>query len=270
MRINHPLIYRFGGLVGATAVRLWMRTLDCKVAYYDPVVDPGRHEHDGQQRIYVFWHEYLLWPLHMRGHCNLSILLSRHRDAEVLSYAARHLGFSIVRGSSSRGGLQAIRQLMADSQRMNLAITPDGPRGPRRILAQGPIYLASRLQLPLVCIGMAYDRPWRLKSWDRFAIPKLCSRARSIVGPELHLPARLDRDGIEHYRLQIERMLNRLTEEAEHWAETGWQKREGVPLRKEQSRVHLRPPPEFDDEGDDCVHSRLVTPTQLPNIRAVG
>jgi lysophospholipid acyltransferase (LPLAT)-like uncharacterized protein len=248
MRINHPLFYKLGGLAGATAVRLWMSTLDCQGAFYDPVVDPGHQSHDGRQRIYVFWHEYLLWPLHMRGHCNLSILLSRHRDAEILSYAARHMGFSIVRGSSNRGGMQALRDLMDRSKRTNLAITPDGPRGPRRVLAQGPVYLASRLQMPLVCLGLAYDRPWRLNSWDQFAIPRPRSRARGVIGPELHIPDNLDRGGIEHYRQQVERLLNRLTSEAETWAESGRRKREGVPLRKEQARLHLRPPPESQDE----------------------
>jgi lysophospholipid acyltransferase (LPLAT)-like uncharacterized protein len=187
----------------------------------------------------------------------------------VLTYAARHLGFSIVRGSSSRGGLQALRQLMARSRRMNLAITPDGPRGPRRILAQGPIYLASRLQLPLVCIGMAYDRPWRLNSWDRFAIPKPFSQARSIVGPQIHLPANLDREGIEHYRHQIEHMLNRLTDESERWAESGLRKPEAEPLRKGEARHHLRPPPEIDED----LNAEALWIGSLPQqtvVRAVG
>ena len=55
---------------------------------------------------------------------------------------------------------------------MNLTITPDGPRGPRRQLAQGPVYLASKLGMPIVAMGFGYDRPWRFNSWDRFAIPR--------------------------------------------------------------------------------------------------
>ena len=55
---------------------------------------------------------------------------------------------------------------------MHLTITPDGPHGPRRRMAPGPIYLASKLGLPLVLMGYAYDRPWRLPSWDRFAVPR--------------------------------------------------------------------------------------------------
>ena len=78
------------------------------------------------------------------------MLLSRHRDAEILSYAAYHLGFDFVRGSTNRGGAAALRQLLAKSRHMHLTITPDGPRGPRRHMAPGPIFLASKLGLPLV------------------------------------------------------------------------------------------------------------------------
>jgi hypothetical protein len=104
---------------------------------------------------------------------------------------------------------------------MHLAITPDGPRGPRRKLAQGPVYLSSKLGLPIVAMGFGFERPWRMPTWDRFALPRPGTRARGVVSPAIHLPRDLDRDGLEHYRLQVERMLNTLTEEAEAWATTG-------------------------------------------------
>jgi hypothetical protein len=116
---------------------------------------------------------------------------------------------------------------------MNLTITPDGPRGPRRALAPGAIFLASKLGIPIVAMGFGYDRPWRLSTWDRHAIPRAFSRARSVVSPEIHIPPHLDRDGLELHRQQVERLLNRLTLEAEAWAESGTRKVEEVPLRRE-------------------------------------
>ena len=220
MKLDHPILYKLAALAGSTAVRAWMDTLDYRVVFYDPDVDPASPRCRGQ-KIYVFWHEYILFPLAMRGHCNLAMLLSRHRDAEVLSYVAYHMGFEFVRGSTNRGGVAALRQLLDKSQHMHLAITPDGPRGPRRELAPGPIYLASKLQIPLVAMGIGYNQPWRLRSWDRFAIPRPCSRARCILSPELHVPAELDRDGQEHFRFKTEQLLNRLCDEAEQWAESG-------------------------------------------------
>jgi lysophospholipid acyltransferase (LPLAT)-like uncharacterized protein len=107
---------------------------------------------------------------------------------------------------------------------MHLAITPDGPRGPRRQMASGPIFLASKLGIPLVAIGMGYNRPWRAGSWDRFAMPRPGSRGRYVVSPELHVPPDLDRQGLEHFRVKIEKVLNRLCIEAEQWAEAGSRK----------------------------------------------
>jgi lysophospholipid acyltransferase (LPLAT)-like uncharacterized protein len=152
------------------------------------------------------------------------MLLSRHRDAEVLSYIAYHMGFDFVRGSTNRGGVAALRQLLDKSRHMHLAITPDGPRGPRRQLAPGPIFLASKLGIPLVAMGVGYHRPWRAGSWDRFAVPRPFSRARCILSPEMQVPPDLDRDGLEHFRLKVEKVLNRLCEEAEQWAEIGSRK----------------------------------------------
>lgn len=220
MKIKAPWVHQLGGFLAAHAVRGWMSTLDYQGAFYDPAVDPAHSACQGQ-KIYVFWHEYILFPFYLRGHNNLAMLLSRHQDAEMLSHAAHHLGYEFVRGSSRKGGAAALRELLRRSGRMHLAITPDGPRGPRRTLAQGPIYLSSKLGLPLVAMGYGFDRPWRMPTWDRFALPRPYSRARGVVSREIQIPPDLDRDGLEHYRGEVERLLNRLTDEAEAWAASG-------------------------------------------------
>jgi len=223
VKLDHPLISRWGGLLASAAVRHWMGTLDFKAALYDPAIDPASPDYQGQ-KIHIFWHEYILFPLSLRGHCNLAMLLSQHRDAEILSRVAYHMGFEFVRGSTRRGGAAALRKLLDKSRRMNLAITPDGPRGPRRQLAPGAIFLASKLGLPIVATGYGYDRPWRAGSWDRFAVPRPFSRARAVASPQIYIPAQLDREGLEHYRCKVETLLNRLTLEAEAWAESGTRK----------------------------------------------
>lgn len=232
MKFNFSSLNKTIGALGAWTVRSWMSTLDYRVAYYDHSVDPARPEYDGP-KIYVFWHENILFPLYLRGHNNLAMLLSRHRDADVLSEVARQLGFEFVRGSTFRGGSAAIRELIAKSRDTNLTITPDGPRGPRRVMAQGPVYLSSKIGRPLVLMGFAYDRPWRAPTWDQFAVPKPFSRARAVVSPPVQIPPDLDREGLEHYRLQMEQLLNRLTCEAEAWAMSGTHKVCEEPLRRE-------------------------------------
>jgi len=258
MKLDHPLINAYAGLLSQAAVRAWMGTLDSQIAYYDPTADPAFPV--GQRpRIYIFWHEYILLPFYMRGHCNLSMLLSQHRDADVLNQAARLSGFDVVRGSTRRGGAAALRKLLDQSALQHLTIASDGPRGPRRKLAQGPIYLASKLQMPLVLLGFGFDRPWRARSWDRFVIPRPGSRARVVVSPEIRVPAELDRAGQEHFRKRIETLLNRLTGEAEAWASSG-QRMQGqyglVPGPVQPWRMrHFRPAPTCPGPQTECSSS---------------
>jgi len=244
-----------------------MATLEYRAQLYDPAVDPSDPRCDGQ-KIYLFWHEYILFPLSIRGHCNLAMLLSRHSDAEILSYVARHLGFDCVRGSSNRGGVAALRELLRKSRSMHLTITPDGPRGPRRVMSAGPIFLASRLGRPLVLMGMGYHRPWRLGSWDCFAVPRPFSRGRAVVSPELYLPPNLDREGIEHYRVQVEKMLNRLTEEAEAWAEAGTRREGDVNGRKMVAPLACQ---RIDSaEAHAGLHARVLRPPREADASSIS
>ena len=89
-------------------------------------------------------------------------------------------------------------------------------------MAPGSVYLASQLQIPIIAVGIGYDRPWRLSTWDRFAIPRPGSRARTIPSPEIIVPPNLSKAGIEHYTCKVESLLNRLTADAEEWAEKGY------------------------------------------------
>jgi lysophospholipid acyltransferase (LPLAT)-like uncharacterized protein len=93
---------KLGGLVAAKGIRAWMSTLDYRAVFYDRSADPLLSQ--GKQRIYIFWHENILIPLHLRGHCNLAMLLSQHPDAEILARVAYHMGFDCVRGSTYQGG----------------------------------------------------------------------------------------------------------------------------------------------------------------------
>ncbi|HEV3418653.1 MAG TPA: lysophospholipid acyltransferase family protein [Pirellulales bacterium] len=255
MKITNPFAIDAVGLLATAAIRGWMGTLEYKWAAYEPDTDPLATAFHGQ-KIYIFWHEYILCPLYLRAHCNVGMLLSQHRDAEYLARIAYHMGYKCIRGSSFRGGATALRELLRKSRGMNLTITPDGPRGPRRKLASGPIYLASKLGMPLVAAGMGYDRPWRMNTWDRFAIPRPGSRSRLVTSPAIVVPPDLDRDGIERYRGGVEGLLNRLTSEAEAWAEAGTAKLEEAPVRREPAR-----------RGAESPARSLELPERVPSPR---
>src|SRR5206468_915501 len=117
----------------------------------------------------------MLLPALLRGSSRILVLASAHSDGDISTAALRHFGLSVTRGSTTRGGVSAMLRLLRDEVR-HIVLTPDGPKGPRRTMSVGGIYLASRLGMPLVCVGYGYRRPWRFGSWDRFAVPRPFSR----------------------------------------------------------------------------------------------
>ena len=223
-----PQVQKYLGIASALGLQAWMKTLDYRAAYYEPQVDPAWS--DCQPSFFLQWHEYIPAMLHHRASPRIHLLVSRHGDGEILHQMTTRLGFGTVRGSSRRGGAEAVKHVIDQLGANHMVITPDGPRGPRRRMSTGPIFLASKLGRPLVCLGIGFDRPWRFNSWDRFAVPRPYSRARVVLGPPLFVPANLNRDGLEHHRLHAENMLNRLTLEAEAWAESRTEKTSSYPF----------------------------------------
>jgi lysophospholipid acyltransferase (LPLAT)-like uncharacterized protein len=139
---------------------------------------------EGTRVIFALWHGELL-PLlwHQRGE-NVAIVISEHRDGEIIARIAESLGYATVRGSSSRGGSRALIGLMREIDAgRDGAITPDGPRGPARVFAAGAAVAAYRTGALIAPIRAQASRSWRLKSWDRFLIPKPFARVRVSLGP---------------------------------------------------------------------------------------
>lgn len=260
-----PLSLRWAGLLAAQGIRAWMSTLEYRALHYDRSLDAQIG--CDQPRIYVFWHEYILVPLYLRGHCDLAMLLSKHRDADVLARMAYHMGFDCVRGSTNRGSTAALLDMTRRGKHMHLTITPDGPRGPRRKLAIGPVYLASRTGLPIVPMGFGADRPWRVRSWDRFAIPRPFSQVRGILGPAVHIPADLDRDELEIRRQGVERLLTGLTLEAEDWAASGMRRQGEVALRVEPRALCRRQLMVCGVDSSNILPANLSTEGDLPAVR---
>lgn len=172
-----------------------------------------------RQAILVMWHEYIYLPIGLGFHSPVTLLVSQHRDANLLTTAAEKMGFGIVRGSTTRGGSSALRKLKEVAATDSIVITPDGPTGPRRQLNAGAVYLASLLQMPIVPVGVGCRDAWRLNTWDRFAIPKPGHRARIIFGPTIDVPRKCPRNVLDQYCQAVENDLKHLTTVAEDWAD---------------------------------------------------
>lgn len=122
--------------------------------------------------LYALWHEHLLPLAYLHRGQGAVAMVSLHRDGEILARVLSRLGYDVVRGSTTRGGAAAYRALVrAGRAGRPLAVTPDGPRGPRRRADPGAVRAARAAGLPIVPVAAAAERGWRLQSWDRFLVP---------------------------------------------------------------------------------------------------
>jgi lysophospholipid acyltransferase (LPLAT)-like uncharacterized protein len=141
--------------------------------------DAGYQAMRAQHRpfIFAFWHGQLLPLLWIHRSEGVRIVISSHRDGEIVARIAERLGHQTIRGSSSRGAARALLGIVRELEAgIEVAVTPDGPRGPARKFASGALVAAQRVGAPIVGIGVSASRAWHLKSWDRFMIPKPFSR----------------------------------------------------------------------------------------------
>ncbi len=219
MRIRSKFLNRLVGSVGATLMRGWRRTLDIRAWSPIPEADVCHPRHTGDY-IYAAWHETILaftiWgmPVFPKS----VILISQHQDGEYISQIVEHLGASTIRGSTTRGSRAALRELLHLGPNKHLGITPDGPKGPRRVFQSGAVYVASRTGLPIVPVGFGFSNAWRANNWDQFAVPKPFSSLRCVVGWPIRVPPRLDSQGIEHWRARAEAAHLECSDLAERWA----------------------------------------------------
>jgi len=132
---------------------------------------------NNQRVIYTLWHGELLTLLWHHRREGIAVLISEHRDGEIIARIAERLGYATVRGSTSRGASRALIGLVrAVESGRNVAVTPDGPRGPAHVFAPGAAIAAQRSGAPIIPVRVGTARAWRLKSWDRFMIPKPFAR----------------------------------------------------------------------------------------------
>jgi lysophospholipid acyltransferase (LPLAT)-like uncharacterized protein len=170
----------------------------------------------GEQVILAFWHNrVVMMPVAYRGR-KLCIMNSQHRDGEIATRAVARWGIRSVRGSATRGGAGGFLQLVnAFRAGYDLAVVPDGPRGPRYIVKPGVIHLARATGAPIIPVTYAPSRKRQLHNWDGLIIPLPFSRIVYVVGDPLDVPRHATDDEIETKRLELESRLNAITAAAD-------------------------------------------------------
>ena len=177
---------------------------------------------EGRPFICAFWHGRLMLAPHgWQAEPTIHVMISRHRDGENIARAVRHLGVAAIRGSTARGGTAALRtSLRVLKDGGYIAISPDGPRGPRMRVQPGIIGLARLSGAPIVPITFAVSQRAVANSWDRFVIALPFGRGVYLWGPPLYVAADADKAALEEARLTLEERLNALTAEADRMVGT--------------------------------------------------
>jgi lysophospholipid acyltransferase (LPLAT)-like uncharacterized protein len=162
------------------------------------------------------WHHELLplcaWILEgpLRGALKPTFLISRSRDGELVSRVLRLWGGATVRGSSSRGGREALRALERAVRRdaASPVMLPDGPRGPARRFKPGALVLARVTRAPILGLGCSPSGAWRLRSWDRLLVPWPFARIRVVVGEPVEPPREMTPAEQDAALARVERLLD--------------------------------------------------------------
>jgi len=196
------------GILGSWLIKLLAAT----IRIYDYPIGFNKKAKD-TPAIYTFWHCMLLIPTYVGMNSKIQVLISQHTDGEYIAQVINRLGFGVVRGSTTRGGIRALKALV-DKIREGcpVAITPDGPRGPRFVVQTGVIYLGKKTQLPVIPVVVGLSSYWELPSWDRFRIPKPFSRALMLYGDPIHIPPNISEEEMEHHRLKLEQIMREMVE----------------------------------------------------------
>jgi len=168
------------------------------------------------QALYPIWHSDEIGLAYSYRHTGITILVSLSKDGEILAGAVKRLGFSTVRGSSSRGGQKALFEIFEIIKNgANICFAADGPRGPYHKLKSGMIYVAQKSALPIFPAAAGFKHYFTLRSWDKTKIPIPFTRAVAVYGKPVYVKPE---DDIETKRLEVEQSLNKLAEFVDKYA----------------------------------------------------
>lgn len=166
--------------------------------------------------ILAVWHECTAYALYLHSGSNFHAASSYSFDGELAARLTHQFNVECVRGSTSRGGAEVLRELEKALKLVDcVGLTMDGPRGPRRHAQPGLAILSARTGVPVIPLAFAISKSWRLRTWDRMAVPKPFAKLRYAYAEPIAPPESTDRDAIEAKRLEIQESLNRLHESLE-------------------------------------------------------
>ena len=169
----------------------------------------------------AFWHGRMLYLVHRYHRQRITALVSRSQDGVFVSQVLQHFGVHVTRGSSSRGGAQALLEIVRKVRSgYHAALTPDGPRGPRYVVQPGIVAVAKKTGAAI--LPVTYSARWKkvFRSWDAFLMPLPFSRVVVIYGEPIYASARASPAVFQAKRQEVETSLRHITEMADHYFST--------------------------------------------------
>ncbi|WP_029247994.1 lysophospholipid acyltransferase family protein [Schlesneria paludicola] len=237
MKIRSRWLTKAAAFCAVAACRMLFAT--CRKKFIGDVLDagldPSYNTPDAQRYVLCVWHDALLLPTFacpesMRKQC--CCLVSKHQDGSYLAEAMACLDYTTVRGSSQRGGAEALRQLISDTAGMHIIFTPDGPRGPRRQMKQGPLFVAAQTNRQILPGAFVAKSAWRIRgSWTDLVIPMPFTTIYLMTGAPIAIPADVTRDQLSQYLDLAQQAMDQLNEQADRMF-TGHSSAAFVPRQK--------------------------------------
>jgi len=175
-------------------------------------------ERQGGLPIYVFWHDRIFLTTYWWRKRRIVVLTSQSFDGEYIARFIQRFGYGAVRGSSTRGGVGAVIEMVRLMRAgCTTSVVTDGPKGPRYVAKTGALLLAKKTGQPVLPVTMSTHRYWTLPSWDAFQIPKPFTRARVIIAPPIYVSPDADDAALEAKRDELQRALDEINRRGDEW-----------------------------------------------------
>ncbi|MBN8547478.1 MAG: lysophospholipid acyltransferase family protein [Ignavibacteria bacterium] len=184
-----------------------------KIKNYEPL---KQLDADGKKYVVAFWHGKMLFGWYFFKNKRFAGLTSQSKDGDILASVLEKWGYSVVRGSSSKGGSEALNSVVDEIKSGRCAsMTPDGPKGPPHQMKAGAAVAAKKTGVPLILMGISYKRKTRLKSWDRFEIPHPFSFVKVVFSDPVYFDQSLQKEELSAMLPDIEKEFHRVQREAD-------------------------------------------------------
>ena len=215
LKINNRVITKVDTIM--TKLLAWLAyffsrllTLTLRVEYVNTENKSKAQQLSSNQKyIYALWHQNLLMALSSHAHQTCAMIVSSSKDGELVATACKHYGHYPVRGSSHRGAIRALAEMMKviKSNQHFGAITVDGPKGPKYEVKKGIIDIAKKCQTPIVPLSFYPKSYWEFKSWDNFRLPKPFTKFIVVYGRPINVSAQIEKENYDKICQEIKNAL---------------------------------------------------------------